>query len=73
MMGQVENMLLQVRQLKGSGCKESVEDDVEDYEVFVEKIEDWRIPLKIWEVFSPIRSYTMVVVHPRAKPGLTLE
>lgn len=73
MMGQVGNMELQVGWLKGRGCKESIRDDTEDSKVFVEKIEDWKVPIKIWEVFRPVIPYIAVAVHPRAKPGLTLE
>lgn len=46
---------------------------MEDYTVLVEKMEDWKLLIKIWEVYSPVISYIVVVVHPRAKPGLTLE
>lgn len=73
MMGQVGNVELQLRQLKGRGGKESIKDDSEDYKVLVEKTEDWKVPTEIWEVFSPIISCIVVVVHPRARPGLTAE
>lgn len=46
---------------------------MEDCKVLAEKIEDWQLPIKIWEVFSHVISYIVVVVHCRAKPGLILE
>lgn len=72
-MGQVGNGELQVRQSKGRGGKESTKADSEDYKVLVEKTEDWKVPTEIWETFSPIISCIVVVVHPRANPGLTAE
>lgn len=56
------------RQLKGRGCKESVKHGMEDYKVLVEKMEDWKAPIEIWEVFNPIIQYIVVVLHPRTKP-----
>lgn len=55
--------------MKGRGCKESIKVYMEDYKVIVEKTEDWKVPIQIWEVFSSIISYVVVVVLP-SEPSL---